>query len=104
MARARKIDRMLPVGSDGTSLFIINHQPAYVYTFGFDRLEKTYRIFPHTAAHSAYVDQTRPQLVIPDEAHYVSIDDTVGTDYFCVLFSHQKLDFATVLQRIPPRP
>jgi len=81
-------------------VFIINHQPAYVYTFGFDRLEKTYRIFPRSAAHSAYVDQTRPQLVIPDEAHYVSIDDTVGTDYFCVLFSHQQLDFATVLQRL----
>ena len=81
-------------------VFITNHQPAYVYTFGFDRLEKTYRIFPHTADRSAYVDQTRPQIVIPDEAHYVRIDDTVGTDYFCVLFSHRQLPFEMVMQRI----
>jgi hypothetical protein len=81
-------------------VFITTHQPAYVYSFGFDRLEKTYRIFPHTEGLNAYIDESRPQLVIPDEDHYVRIDATVGTDYFCVLFSHRPLAFDTVMKRI----
>jgi hypothetical protein len=98
--RGRVYTMMRPYPS-GTlfQVFIATHQPAYVYSFGFDRLEKTYRIFPPTDARNAYIDQMRQQLVIPDESHYVRIDDTVGTDYFCVLFSHGPLAFETLMQR-----
>ena len=81
-------------------VFITRPQPAYVYAFGFDRLEKTYRLFPlHADAQTA---STAPQdhLVLPDEAHYVRLDETTGTDYVCVLFARQPLPFATLLQRL----
>ena len=68
--------------------------------FGFDRLEKSYRIFPRDPDDKATRTAFQNRVVIPDEDHYVQMDKTTGTEYFCVVFSRQPLPFATLLQRL----
>lgn len=81
--------------------FITRPHPAHVYAFGFDRLDKTYRIFPSDADNQATSAASGTSLVLPDKKHsqYVRMDTTTGTDYFCVLFARRPLPFATLLQR-----
>src|SRR5262249_37613651 len=85
-------------------VFITRPQPAYVYAFGFDRLEKTYRLFPLDAEAQTTSPASQDNLVLPDEAHYVRLDETTGTDYFCVLFAKRPLPFAALLQRLDATP
>jgi len=81
-------------------VFVTSPQPAYLYVFGFDRLEKSYRIFPRDLDDTATRAAFQNRVVIPDEDHYVQMDKTTGTEYFCVVFSRQPLPFVTLLQRL----
>ena len=80
-------------------VFVTSPQPAYLYVFGFDRLEKSYRIFPRDPDDRATRAAFQNRIVIPDEEHYVQMDATTGTEYLCVVFARQPLPFATILQR-----
>jgi hypothetical protein len=91
---------LYPSGTE-FQVFITRPYPAHAYAFGFDRLDKTYRIFPSDAdGQTASTAPTTP-IVLPDKKYhkYVRMDQTTGTDYFCVLFARKPLPFATLLQR-----
>ena len=85
--------------SSGTmfQLIISNNEPAYVYAFGSDTTGKSYRIFPHYDGISPYLGYRQNNVAIPDEEHFIEMDETTGTDYFCVLYSNMELDFADIM-------
>ena len=78
-------------------LFISNNEPAYVYAFGSDNTNKSYQIFPHDAGISPHLSYSQNNVAIPDEEHFVMMDATTGTDFFCFLYSQQKLDFNNIM-------
>ncbi|TAF64179.1 MAG: DUF4384 domain-containing protein [Cytophagales bacterium] len=88
--------------SSGTRfrLYISNNQPAYVYAIGSDLTTKIFNIFPHKAGISAALNYSSNSVAIPDEDHYVQMDNTIGTDYLCVLYSKEPLNIDQIKQLI----
>lgn len=79
-------------------LIIGNKQPAYVYAFGSDlATQQIYPIFPHQPQVSPYLGYVNSHVAIPDEAHYVQMDQTRGRDYFCVLYSNKPLNIEAIM-------
>lgn len=79
-------------------LIISNEEPAYVYVFGSDLTKKSYPIFPYEKGISAYLGYRGNNIAIPDEDHYIKLDDNTGSDYFCLLASKEPLDFDKILE------
>jgi len=40
------------------------------------------------------------KVAIPDEDHYVFLDNNVGKDYFCILYSKFKIDVPDLLLKL----
>jgi len=85
-------------------LNISNNQPAYVYAIGFDGTLKTFQIFPHLPNVSPILNYKQNDVAIPDEEHFIQMDNTVGTDYFCVLYSKDALDIKSIKAKIEAAP
>lgn len=80
--------------------YLDNNEPAYVYAFGTDGTHKTYQIFPHLPNVSPLLDYKLSQVAIPSERHTIRMDGTVGTDYFCVLYSKLPLNLEDIRHKL----
>lgn len=80
--------------------YLDNNEPAYVYAFGTDGTHKTYQIFPHLPNVSPLLDYKLSQVAIPSEQHTIRMDGTVGTDYFCVLYSKLPLNLEDIRRKL----
>ena len=81
-------------------IYLSNSQPAFVYAFGSDFTSQVFQIFPHNQYVSAALSYKQNDVPIPDEDHYIEMDNTVGTDYLCVLYSTKPLNIAKILKRV----
>ena len=81
-------------------LYLSNNEPAYVYAFGSDMTGKVYPIFPHQPGISPALTYKRNEVPIPDENHYIAMDNTIGHDFFCVLYSKEALDIDDIHRRL----
>lgn len=84
--------------SSGTSfrIYISNEQPAYVYAIGSDLSKVSYQVFPHNEKISPYLGYKQSNVPIPDESHYIRMDQNKGKDYLCVLYSSSPLDLTKI--------
>lgn len=92
--------------SSGTlfQVLISNQQPAFVYAFVSDDQRQNTQIFPLSDKYSAYLGYKANHVAIPDEDHYLQLDDNTGTDYFCILYSAEKLDIKKIMQEVSIAP
>lgn len=81
-------------------LYVSNNEPAYIYAFGMDSTNKAFKIFPHRDNISPYLGYKKSQFALPDENNYIRMDNTIGYDYFCFLYSKNELDINNLLQVI----
>ncbi len=88
--------------SSGTNfrIYISNKQPAFVYAFGSDETKKVFQIFPHKPGISAALTYKQNDVAIPSENHYIQMDNTIGNDYLCVLYSKSPLNIKDIMQKI----
>ena len=88
--------------SSGTQfrILISNAQPAFVYAFGSDATNQIFKIFPHNNKVSAALNYKTNEIPIPDESHFIEMDNTIGDDYLCVIFSREKLDIDRDIARL----
>lgn len=68
-------------------IYVGNNQPAYVYVFGTDLTNDVYHIFPHNKSISPFLDYKNARVALPDEDHWIEMDETDGTDYLYFLYS-----------------
>lgn len=90
-----------PYGS-GTQfrLSFANKQPAYVYLLSYGtNSQKVSNIFPFDG-YSAYLDYSKNEIMIPNEDYWVQMDNNIGTDYLCILFSKEELDIKTLTKQL----
>lgn len=85
-------------------LYLTNYNPAYVYIIGSDNNSNTSQIFPPRDDISAALTYNQSHIAIPDETYYIEMDDNVGTDYMCVLYSKHELDIKNILNSIQNGP
>ena len=88
--------------SSGTRfrLYISNNEPAFVYAIGTDATQKIFQIFPHKENISAALNYKSNNVAIPDESHYVQMDNTKGTDYLCVLYSKEPININALKKQL----
>lgn len=77
-------------------IYISNNQPAFVYAIGSDQTNKVFQVFPHKPGLSPALTYSSNEVAIPDEDHYIQMDNTVGTDVLCVLYSKELLNIEQI--------
>jgi C1A family cysteine protease len=85
--------------SSGTNfrLYISNNEPAYVYAISSDNTFNINQLFPHEKGISPILNYKQNEIAIPDEEHYIQMDNTAGTDVFCLLYSKEALDIEEII-------
>lgn len=88
--------------SSGTKfrIHIANNEPAFVYAIGSDLSNKIFQIFPHKKEVSPALTYSSNSIALPSEDYYVKMDNNVGTDYMCILYSREKIDLEQVKRQI----
>ncbi|MFN8254811.1 MAG: C1 family peptidase [Bacteroidales bacterium] len=81
-------------------IYISNNEPAFVYAFGTDATNKVFPIFPYQPGISPALNYKKNDVAIPDEDHYIEMDNTEGTDYMCVLYSLKPLNFDQIQSKV----
>lgn len=81
-------------------IYISNNQPAYVYVISSDLQNNVSKIFPPDDNTSPALVYKNNNIAIPDESWWVQLDNTVGTDYTCVLYSVEQLDINAIMTNI----
>ena len=81
-------------------IYITNNEPAYVYVIGSDLKNNVCKVFPPDNTISPALTYKHSHIAIPDEKWFVEMDDNVGTDYMCVLYSAKELDIQAVISSI----
>lgn len=80
-------------------IYISNNEPAFVYAFGTDLTGELYPVFPRKPGISPALTYKQNNVAIPDEDHYIEMDNTTGTDYLCVLYSLNPLDYEEIQRK-----
>ena len=81
-------------------LYISNNEPAYVYVIGSDLTGSVSKVFPPTDNISAALTYKSNHIAIPDERYFIEMDNTIGTDYMCVLYSKNALDINALIDKM----
>ncbi len=81
-------------------LYISNNEPAYVYTISSDLTGTIAQLFPADNSTSAALSYKANNIAIPNENYYIQMDNTIGKDYFCVLYSKEALNIEQIKQQI----
>lgn len=81
-------------------IYISNNEPAYVYVIGSDLKNSVSKVFPPTDNISAALTYKSNHIAIPDETYFVELDNNIGTDYICVLYSKDALDINNIIYTI----
>lgn len=95
---------------DMLKMFISNEEQAYVYVFSSDMTNNVQELFPHPIVNDT-IRYFNPALTyhahciaLPDEIdlpnHYIGIDEKKGTEYWCVLYTKEALDFDFILNKV----
>ena len=81
-------------------LYISNKEPAYVYVIGSDLKNSVTKIFPPNNHISAALVYQSNDIAIPDENWYIEMDNVIGIDYVCVLYSRDELPIDDIVKKI----
>jgi len=81
-------------------IYISNNEPAFVYAFGTDATNKVFALFPYAPDISPALNYKKNDVALPDEDHYIEMDNTIGTDYICVLYSLKPLNFEEIQRNV----
>lgn len=92
-----KIKKSYPSGTQ-FKIKIINHSTGFLYVFASDLSEEIFGLFPPAVTSAAF--STEASFYVPDENTPIEIDETIGTDYLCVIFSKEDLDITGIQNEI----
>jgi hypothetical protein len=81
-------------------IYLSNSEPSFVYAFGSDATGKVFPVFPNKPNISPALTYSQNDVPIPDESNYIQTDNTVGTDYLCVLYSKNPLNISDISNSI----
>lgn len=80
-------------------MYLNNNEPAYIYVIASDLKNNTSVLFPFNAQVSAYLAYQDNNIALPDEHYFNQFDNTIGTDYICLLYSKESLDAQDIVNQ-----
>ncbi|MBE0645581.1 MAG: DUF4384 domain-containing protein [Bacteroidetes bacterium] len=80
-------------------LRVTNRVPTHIYIFGSDDIGKVSRLFPLEGV-SPWLDYSESTIVLPDDDHFIRMDQTVGEDRVFILVTGESLDFPDLLKAV----
>jgi hypothetical protein len=92
------------------TMFRINFtssQPAYIYIISTDsKRSPLAQLFPDPDTNtSALLDfKSEVSVSIPDETHYIQLDETPGEDYLCIIYSKESLSIGAIRNSLKNKP
>jgi Papain family cysteine protease/Domain of unknown function (DUF4384) len=92
-----KIAKSYPSGTLFT-IKINNDSPAFIYAFASDLTGEVASFFPPSYTSAAL--SKAASFYVADETTPAVIDETLGTDYLCVIFSKEDLDIINIINLI----
>ncbi|MBQ6769465.1 MAG: hypothetical protein IJP44_00645 [Bacteroidales bacterium] len=84
--------------SDQFRLYVSNGEEAYVYVIGSDMKRSDVLLFPNENV-SARLGNSYA-IALPSETASITMDETKGTDYWCVLYSIEELDIQETMRKM----
>ena len=81
-------------------LYVSNNEPAYVYVIGSDLANSVSKVFPPNDLISAALVYKSNDIAIPDEKWYIEMDNTIGKDYACILYSRDELPIDDIVKEV----
>ena len=88
-------------------IYFTSSQPAYIYVISTDsKRSPIAQLFPDPNENiSALLDFTSEVSVsIPDETHYIQLDETAGEDYLCIIYSKEELNITAIVNSFKNNP
>lgn len=76
-----------------------NREPIYFYAFGLDQYNQTSRLFPGVWQ-SPLLSYNRSHLALPAEDACIKMDNSLGNEYLCLIYSRAPVDVEAVMQRV----
>ena len=92
-----KIKYSYPSGTQ-FKIKVLNHSTGFLYVFASDLTQEIFELFPPDLTSAAFSREA--SFYVPDEDTPIEIDETIGTDYLCVLFSKEDLDISNIYSQI----
>lgn len=80
-------------------IYIGNNRPGYLYVFSSD-LENNVAVNFPSAGTAAALTYKSNNFALPGEDKWLELDDTIGTDYLCILFSKYSVDVNSLLSHL----
>lgn len=77
-------------------IFITNNTPCYIYCFALDNENNFTRIFPKDSTINNIFPYRKSTLPIPDEFHFLELDDKGTEDYIFILLSKKNIDLSEI--------
>ncbi|WP_159434804.1 C1 family peptidase [Rubritalea squalenifaciens] len=84
-------------------LYLENQSPVHLYAFGFDESGQASAVFPYAPRVSSLIPYKKNYVPIPDEEHFIEIEDTPGRNELCVLYSNKEVDLDKLIKAINVR-
>ncbi|GAA5495458.1 hypothetical protein Rhal01_01633 [Rubritalea halochordaticola] len=81
-------------------LYLENQSPVHLYAFGFDESGQASAVFPYAPRVSSLIPYKKNYVPIPDEEHFIEIEDTPGRNELCVLYSNKEFDLDKLIKAI----
>lgn len=101
---AYKMVKKYPTGTM-FQINMTNNKEAYLYALATDLSGKINIIFPPENKNiSPYLGYTNSTIPFPTETSYIKMDDNVGRDYLCLLYSKEELDLNSIKQIMQNQP
>jgi hypothetical protein len=84
-------------------IFMDATHPAYVYLLGYGSVTKNVDIVYPFDKFTAYFPFSNT-VAIPNSDYYITLDENVGKDYLCILYSREALDIKNIAAQIQNSP
>ena len=81
-------------------IMLSNNEPAYVYVLGSDSTGHVEVLFPPEPTISPALVYKSNDIAIPDENWFIETDNTVGTDYLCLLYCSKNIDINALVGKM----
>lgn len=78
-------------------IFITNNTPSYIYCFALDDKSNFSNIFPKDSSTNNIFPYNKSTLPIPDEFHYLELDDKGIEDYLFILLSKRPIEISNII-------